>query len=388
VDCPAFYTRNQPFSRFVLTTPDYTPTVVPEIATQVPAWLDGAEDHAPHRWRDAIERAVSWLRANPRAVQLLLDLAAISFIILTFTTSALSAEFLFHCVFVLLVLHAFLFGLRVTLLRIVLVSIPLLLYADAKAFGLNEPPLELTEWPLMFVIAVLVAWMADRRETTSRRYAALFRRASERLLTVQEDERRRIAGELHDGVGQVLTALTLTLDAANAEPRAEVATRRVRLARRLADTALAETRDLAHRMRPARLEERGLVAAVRDLADQSGFPVRVVAERSTVDPHLLGPTATVEVYRIVQEALANAARHSGAARAQVSITRQDGRLTVVVADAGKGFDPAEVPDAGIGLAGMLERSRLLGGQLSIESAPHAGTRVTVSLPAVPAGATR
>jgi signal transduction histidine kinase len=371
-----------------LTTPEYTPAALPDVAAQAPVWLDGADDHAPHRWRDAVERAVSRLRGNPRAVQLLLDLAAIGFILLTFTTTALSAEFLFHCVFVLLVLQAFLFGLRVTLVRIALVSVPLLLYADAKAFGLSEPPLELTEWPLMFVIAVLVAWMADRRETTSRRYAALFRRASERLLTVQEDERRRIAGELHDGVGQVLTALTLTLDAANAAPQAELATRRVRLARRLADTALAETRDLAHRMRPARLEERGLVAAVRDLADQSGFPVRVVADGSTVDPLLLGPTATVEVYRIVQEALANAARHSGAGRAQVSITRQDGRLTVVVADAGKGFDPAEVPDAGIGLAGMLERSRLLGGQLSIESAPNAGTRVTVSLPAVPTGATR
>src|SRR6266542_4561260 len=213
--CPAFYTRNQPFSRFVLTTPEYTPPALPEMPTQAPAWRDGADDHAPHRWRDAIERAVAWLRGNPRAVQLLLDVAAIGFILLAFVSTALSAEFLFHCVFVLLTLHAFLFGLRVTLLRIGLVSIPLLLYADAKAFGLHEPPLELTEWPLMFVIAVLVAWMADRRETTSRRYAALFRRASERLLTVQEDERRRIAGELHDGVGQVLTALTLTLDAAN-----------------------------------------------------------------------------------------------------------------------------------------------------------------------------
>ena len=131
--------------------------------------------------------------------------------------SPLSAEFLFHCVFVLLVLHAFLFGLRGTLLRIGLVSVPLLLYADARAFGLDMPPLELTEWPLMFVIAALVAWMAEKRASTSRRYATLFRSASERLLTVEEDERRRIAGELHDGVGQVLTALTLTLDAAGAE---------------------------------------------------------------------------------------------------------------------------------------------------------------------------
>jgi len=371
-----------------LTIPAYTPPALPEVVGAAADRLDALPESGPRWWRGSIERWFSRVRANPGVIKLILDLAALGFITLAFVSTALSAEFLFHCVFVLLVLHAFLFGLRVTLLRIGLVSIPLLLYADAKAFGLREPTLELTEWPLMFVIAVLVAWMADRRETTSRRYATLFRRASERLLTVQEDERRRIAGELHDGVGQVMTALTLTLDAASSATRAQVARRRINLARRLAETALAETRDLAHRMRPGRLEERGLVAAVRDLAGQSGFPVRVIADAATADPRLLGPTATVEVYRIVQEALANAARHSGAQRAQVSITRQDERLTVVVADDGQGFDRDQVAESGIGLAGMLERSRLLGGQLSIESALRAGTRVTVSVPTLPATAAR
>ncbi len=383
-DCIAFYTRKQPFSRFVLTIPAYTPPALPEVAARATVRLEGAPEGVPHRWRDPIDRSVARLRANPRSIQLMLDLAAIGFIILAFARPALSAEFLFHCVFTLLVLHAFLFGLRGTLLRIGLALIPLLLYADARAFGLDEPPLELTEWPLMFVIAALVAWMAEKRSSTSRRYAALFRRASERLLTVEEDERRRIAGELHDGVGQALTALTLTLDAAEAETDVAIARRRVASARTLADRALAGTRDLSHRIRPARLEERGLVAAVRDLASQSGFPVVVHADDAAGDLHLLGATATVEVYRIIQEALANAAHPSGAARAQVSITRQDGRLTVVVADEGRGFDPVEVPESGIGLAGMLERSRLLGGQLSIESAPQAGTRVTVSLPTFPA----
>jgi signal transduction histidine kinase len=236
----------------------------------------------------------------------------------------------------------------------------------------------------MFVIAAMVAWMAEKRRSTSRRYAALFRRASERLLTVEEDERRRIAGELHDGVGQVLTALTLMLDTAKSERDAAVARRRIASARSLADAALAGTRDLSHRIRPARLEERGLVAAVRDLASQSGFPVVVHADRAAGDPHLLNATATVEVYRIIQEALANAAHYSGAPLVQVSVTRQGDRLTVVVADEGRGFDPAEVAESGIGLAGMLERSRLLGGQLTIESAPHAGTRVTVSLSIVSA----
>lgn len=331
-------------------------------------------------WRDPIDRAFSQLRARPGAIRLLLDLAGVGFTVVAFAHSPLSAEFLFHGVFVVLALHAFLFGLRGTLIRIGIASLPLLVYANAQALGLAEQPLELSEWPLMFVIAVIVAWMADRRETTSRRYAALFRQASERLLTVQEDERRRFAGELHDGVGQVLTALTLTLDAASTASRPEIAIRHVRLARRIGDTALAETRDLAHRLRPARLEERGLVPALRDLASQSGFPVRVVAEAGAAQPHLLGSTATVEVYRIVQEALANAARHSGAGQARVSLARQPGRLTIVVSDEGRGFTRGEEQELGIGLAGMEERAEHIGGQITIGSRPGQGTRVTLTVP--------
>jgi signal transduction histidine kinase len=368
-----------------LTIPAYTPPGVPEVAVRLEgAPIEGAPEDGHRSWQDRLDRSVAWFRTSPRFAQWLLDVAAIGFIVLAFTSTVASAEFLFHCVFVTLVLHAFLFGLRGTLLRIGLALIPLLLYANATTFGLSEPPLELTEWPLMFVIAALVALMAEKRNSTSRRYAALFRRASERLLTVEEDERRRVAGELHDGVGQVLTALTLTLDAAESEPDAAIARRHVATARTMADTALGATRDLSHRIRPARLEERGLVAAVRDLASRSGFPVVVQADDEAADLHLLGATATVEVYRIIQEALANAAHHSGAQRARVSIAREDGRLMVVVADEGRGFDPAEISESGIGLAGMVERSRLLGGQLSIESAPDAGTRVTISLPIAPA----
>ncbi len=318
----------------------------------------------PHR---GLDRAVGRLLANPRTLQWLLDVLAIGFVGLAFINVGVSAEFLFHCVFVILVLNGFLFGLRGTLLRIGFASLPLLLYADATAFGLSEPSLELTEWPLMFVIAALVAWMADRLQSTSRRYAALFRHASERLLTVEEDERRRIAGELHDGVGQVLTAVGLTLDAATSEPDPLIARERTLSARVLTDTALAATRDLAGRIRPARIEERGLVPAVRDLADQTGFTVDVQADAAASGTLArLGSTATVELYRIVQEALANAARHSGAAQASVRVTCRDQDLVVVVADQGQGFDPGTLPESGIGLAGMHERARLLGGQLAIE----------------------
>ncbi|MEO8250918.1 MAG: sensor histidine kinase [Chloroflexota bacterium] len=317
---------------------------------------------------------------NRRAAQAVLDVASIVTIVLTFSYPILPADVMFHVVFVLLTVQAFLFGLRPTLLRIGIVSIPLLVYANATLLGFDEPEFDLAEWPLMFVIAVLVAWMADRVDTTARRYASLFRQASERLLTVEEDERRRIALELHDGVGQVLTAMTLTLDAAGGAAAPEVKARNVRSARKLAETALAEVRHLAHRMRPARLEERGLIAAIRDLAGQSGFPVRVHVDPSLDPPPLLEPTVTVGVYRIVQEALANAARHSGAAVAHTWISARNEFLTVVVTDEGCGFDPATAVDPGIGLAGMYERAELLGARLSIQSAVGRGTRVTLDLP--------
>jgi signal transduction histidine kinase len=312
--------------------------------------------------------------------QLALDVAAVATIVLTFATTLLPADVMFHVVFVLLTVQAFLFGLRATLLRIAIVSVPLMVYANAHIFGLKEPQFDLAEWPLMFVIAVLVAWMADRVETTAKRYASLFRQASERLLTVEEDERRRIALELHDGVGQVLTAMTLTLDAAGGSAGHQAAAQRIGSARTMAATALAEVRHLAHRMRPARLEERGLIAAIRDLAGQSGFPVRV-----HVDPRLdpmpaLEPTMTVGAYRIVQEALANAARHSGAPVAHVTIGLRDRQLLLLIADDGRGFDPGATVDLGIGLAGMYERAELLGGNLSVQSAVGQGTRVTLALP--------
>ena len=324
-------------------------------------------------------RVAGGIARHPRLLEVGLDLAAVVFIVLAFATNALSAEFLFHCVFVVLVLHAFLFGLRGTLVRIGLASIPLLVRAKADTFGMNLPTLELTEWPLMFVIAVLVAWMADLRRETAQRYAGLFRQASERLLTVEEDERRRLAGELHDGIGQMLTALTLGLDAASGERRVDTMRARVRAVRRLADHALAETRDLSHRLRPARIEERGLLASIRDLASQSGFLVAVDATPDAIRAGDLGPTATVEAFRIVQEALANAAHHSGAPGAAVGISTNGDRLVVEVVDHGQGFDPTVI-GSGIGLEGMRERARLLGGELDITAARGTGTRVGLSIP--------
>lgn len=379
-----------------MTIPSYTDTLRTGPAGELTGWPAGAapgqaaesvagpsagraEEHVGVRSGRAVDRWLDRLAGQPRRVELALDAAAIGFALLTLAQVG-PAEFLIHAIFVLLVLHAFLFGLRGTLWRIGIVSVALVAYAAAPALGAPFPELELSEWPLMFVIAVLVAWMADRRAATARLYESLFRRASDRLLTVQEDERRRLARELHDGVGQTMTALTLTLDAVADSGLPEEAEDRLASARRLADDALAETRDLANRLRPARLEQVGLAAAIRELAGRAGLPVQVDIASETAEAGLLDPTASAEAYRIVQEALGNAARHSGASAVQVGLATSPGLLRVIVADNGRGFDPAVGRQAGLGLIGMRERAVLLGGDLRIDSAPGSGTRVVLEVP--------
>ncbi len=360
-----------------MTTPTYTSPASPAPPATAPVPTTPVVT-APisSTWHDGADAWVARLQSSPRLIQVALDVVGIALVWAAFVSPLFSPEIWFHGVFVVLAFHAFLFGLRPTLLRIAIVSVPLVVYANAPRLGLALPEMELTEWPLMFVIAATVAWMADRREATSRRYAALYRRAADRLLTVQEDERRRIARELHDGVGQVLTALTLTLDAQPAQPTDDDR----RAARHLADTALAETRDLAERLRPARLDEIGLVYALRDLAKRAGFPVVIEAAPDAADRDLLSPSAQAEVYRIVQEALANAARHSGASEARVTISRDARTLTITVADDGIGFDPLDPAHAGIGLAGMEERAVLIGADLHVDSGPGLGTVVRLDAP--------
>lgn len=381
-----FYTRKRPFREDAVATPTYTSTSLagPKIADSP------TTEVAAHGRLDRIDRWLARLRTNRRLIQATLDLIGIGLVAGAFVSPLMTPELWFHWVFVILTLQAFLFGLRHTMIRIAIASVPLLVYANASRFGLAVAEIELTEWPLMFVIAGIVAWMADRRETTAQRYASLYRRASERLLTVQEDERRRIARELHDGVGQALTAIILTLDSqpdgADEETRRAERLASRHAARRMADMALAETRHLGERLRPARLDEIGLVHALQDLARRAGFHVEIVAAPDATASDLLSPSARVEVYRIVQEALANAARHSAATGARVTVTRDQHRLFVEVADDGVGFEPLAVRESGIGLAGMHERAELLNANLRITSAPGRGTRVSLDVPLAPMSA--
>ena len=216
-------------------------------------------------------------------------------------------------------------------------------------------------------------------------------KASNRLLTAQEDERRRLARDLHDGVGQTLTALTFTLDAAESmlwagELQPSTLTQSaVGRAQELAALALDETRDVAFRLRPARFAEIGLGAGIQELAATSGVAVEVRIDPELLHPRLLDPDAEMEAYRIVQEALGNAARYAFATRIWIVMETSDGKLQITVGDDGVGFDPNRTTERGLGLAGMSERAILLRADLSIRSAPGSGTTITFSLP-LPSGA--
>ena len=288
-----------------------------------------------------------------------------------------------------LALGAFVHGLRMTVMRIAVVTCLVVADSAAEAAVYARPfeidPLDVLEWPLMIVLSILIAVTADRVSTTARRYGALYRQASDRLITAHEDERASLARDLHDGVGQTLTAAVLTLDAADEAvssgrdvPTARTAIRR---ARRLTVAALEEARNVATRLRPARIDELGLGPAIHDLAASAGIPVDVRFEPSLLPPGLLEPQRQIDAFRIVQEAVGNAARHSRAALVWIEAEVRDGEVGILIGDDGIGFDRSTTP-AGLGLAGMKERAASLLARFDVRSQPGSGTTVELLIPLV------
>jgi signal transduction histidine kinase len=198
------------------------------------------------------------------------------------------------------------------------------------------------------------------------------------------EERNRLARELHDAVSQKLFALVLSAESAATllERDAAAAHDEVARLRTLAQDALEELRGLVFQLRPPSLEEEGLAATLRKHVDV----LERVYDRD-IELRLAGarpaPEVEGEVFRIAQEALFNALRHSGADRIELRLQATDGRLTLSVADDGVGFDPAApgVRSRRLGLTSMEERARRLGGRLAVVSQPGEGTTVTLEVPA-------
>ncbi len=213
-----------------------------------------------------------------------------------------------------------------------------------------------------------------------------------KVITVQEDERRRIARELHDDACQTVTALALRLETALATVPPETALHRdLERARALASRSLDELHRLMHDLRPALLDDMGLVPAIR------WYTERRLAERgmtarfeSNVDRLRLPVGLEITVFRAVQEALTNIERHAEAEHVLVELEADERELRVDIEDDGVGFNPADMvptPESarGLGLLGIRERLELAGGEAQIESAPGQGTHVTIRIP-MPQGA--
>jgi two-component system sensor histidine kinase UhpB len=212
-----------------------------------------------------------------------------------------------------------------------------------------------------------------------RRLEAERRRAGSAALHAQEEERARVARDLHDEVNQSLTGLLLRLEAAReaAPPELEDELAETKA---LANQAMRELLSLARQLRPTALDDLGLAAAVGGQVEQ--------LSRGEIDATLgtegdfsdLGDDAQLVVYRVAQEALSNAARHSGAAHIEVRLRRAgDGGVVLEVTDDGCGFAFDE-SQRGLGIGGMRERALLVGGELTIESRPDHGTTVRLTVP--------
>jgi two-component system sensor histidine kinase NreB len=207
------------------------------------------------------------------------------------------------------------------------------------------------------------ALLAERRAQEQIRFTRLL---AARTLEAQEEERRRLARDLHDGLGQDL--YSLRLQAQLGRPVVEQCS-----------ALMEEIQRLATSLYPAALERLGLVAGLRSYLDKF-WRDRVRLEVSEDFPRL-APAAEAAIFRLVQEAVGNALRHGQAASVLVRLGRESGGLVVEVTDNGCGFEPTAIPRRGLGLMSMQERAESLGGTLQVESAAQRGTRVRALLPA-------
>jgi two-component system sensor histidine kinase UhpB len=236
-----------------------------------------------------------------------------------------------------------------------------------------------------FVVPRTTVDEVERLATTFRRLLRRIeeerRRSGRLVLRAQEEERRRLARDLHDEVNQALTAILLRLQALSEDAPPGLAHDIAEL-KALVNQAMAELLRLARQLRPASLDDMGLIAAIEGqiarFSEQTGIQAALHHEGS---PDAITEDQQTVIYRVVQEALSNTAQHAGATYVdfELRVFPSHG-VELRVRDNGKGFDAVDTGGEGIGLSGMAERARLVGGELTVSSSPGSGTRVRLYIP--------
>lgn len=218
--------------------------------------------------------------------------------------------------------------------------------------------------------------------------AVHFQELAARTIRAQDEERARVAKELHESTAQSLAALTYQLAAVARDARDPAISRRLHEIRELAGEILEEVRSMAYSMHPHVLDDLGLEAALQWLArlteEHSALTIDVTVHREAAAAPMSREVASA-LYRVAQESVRNAERHAGAAKVHMTLVQDEYFVSLDVADDGRGFDYLEAASRrpGMGLFAMRERLTLLDGSLELDTAPGRGTRVHASVPVAP-----
>jgi signal transduction histidine kinase len=247
-----------------------------------------------------------------------------------------------------------------------------------------------TMWTFASCVAlwlVCAVWAVNASAVLFRRLeqqAAALTRLQFQFLETQENTARRFSHELHDELGQALTAVKANLSAL----RTQNEPARVDDCMRLVDQAISDVREMSQLLRPTMLDDFGLDAALRSLTDSFAQRTGIAINyQSSLAGRRLADQAETNLFRIAQEALTNVARHAQASEVQVNLTQQDGAVSLSVRDNGKGMGTGRrkgpkqsLNSGGLGIAGMETRAQACGGRLTVESTPGEGTKLEVTCP--------